>query len=380
MNFIKNIANALTGSSVPEVFYGLHFAEGVAEYKDPLNGEAYRIFVGEETMKRMDPTYAGKPVFVNHVDDDTFPNPEKVPDGYVAESFYNKTDGKHWVKFIVVSDEGKEAIKRKFWKLSNAYTVKDKIGGGEWHGVEYEAEVINGDYGHLAIVEKPRYNESIILTPEEFKAYNAEKEAELLKLANSKDENKKPGEGVMFFKKSKVENSKELEGMMVTLPKSKKEVSIKEVVNMADEKEMENTIEPGSITVNGDNMVDVDGEKMTVNELVSKYKNMCKKKNGEEEDDVENMSADEIEAKNSEMEKELENTGDEDEEKKENKKKNSLDADADAEAKRKEEALANFNRLKNAKDEKEKEQLQNSRPTVELSADRVARGKSRYGS
>ena len=39
--------------SLPKIYYGLHFAEGVAEYKEPEvnNGQPYRIFVGEEVMK-----------------------------------------------------------------------------------------------------------------------------------------------------------------------------------------------------------------------------------------------------------------------------------------------------------------------------------------
>src|SRR4051812_29447530 len=105
------IKNAKT---LPQVFYGLHMVPGVAEYNDPER-EPYRILIGETTIKNMDPTFQGKPVYVDHVEEVNLENLQQEADGYVLESFYNKLDGKHWVKFIVVSDRGKEAI-QKGWK------------------------------------------------------------------------------------------------------------------------------------------------------------------------------------------------------------------------------------------------------------------------
>ena len=62
-------------------------------------------------------------------------------------------------------------------------------GSGVCHGVDYDNEVTDGEYEHLALVEDPRYEDSIILTPDEFKAYNLEKENELSMLTNSKSKN-----------------------------------------------------------------------------------------------------------------------------------------------------------------------------------------------
>ena len=175
MTKIKN------ASQYPKRFYGLHFAEGCAEYKTAPD-KSFMIFIGENAIKNMDATFEGKPVFVGHRDEVT---PEMIPDGHVIKSFFNKADGKTWVEFIVTSDEGLEAIS-KGWELSNAYKIVRSGAGGRWHGIDYGQEVVEGEYEHLAIVPDPRYEESIVLSPEEFKTYNEQKEAELKKLQNSK--------------------------------------------------------------------------------------------------------------------------------------------------------------------------------------------------
>jgi hypothetical protein len=59
--------------------------------------------------------------------------------------------------------------------------------GGEWHAVPYDRKVLVGEYDHLAIVDNPRYENSIILTPEQFKSYNSELEEELSRIRNSRE-------------------------------------------------------------------------------------------------------------------------------------------------------------------------------------------------
>lgn len=250
----------------PQVFYGLHFAPGVAEYQGP-EGEPFRIFINEDTAKQMDPTYEGKPVYVRHVDKVDLANLQNEADGYVAESFYNEADGKHWVKFIVVSDAGKEAI-RKGWRLSNSYQPKHMGPGGHWHGVEFKNEITAGEYDHLAIVENPRYDESVILTPEQFKKYNNEKKIELVALKN---EAEKPQGGSMnWFKREKVKNAEDFLTMSVELPKSKREVAISKLINEADEAIM---AEGKPMNADPSHMVTLhDGSTCNVGELIAKHK------------------------------------------------------------------------------------------------------------
>ncbi len=365
---VEKIKNAKT---LPKIYFGLHMTEGVAEYVHPNinNGEPHRLFVGEDTIKSMDRTFAGRPVYVKHVSDVDLDNLQSEADGYVIESFFNKSDGKHWVKFIVVSDDGHEHI-AKHWKLSNAYNIKESAGGGKWHGVEYLKEVKSAEYDHLAIVQNPRYEESIILTPEEFKAYNDRKEAELLKVANSienKNNKKLKGEGMFnFFKREKVENSTDLEGMMVILPKSKKEMALADVINGMDK------IVNMQGYANGDHMVKVGDEEMSVNELVEKFNSLCEeKKNAQKPEDEKKPENEEDKDKDKpENEEEKPEDKPENEEDDEDKAENEDDDE-------KEEGVKNsFEVLSKA----EKKATVKNSFTVDLSFDKLARGKSRYGS
>ncbi len=356
--------------TLPRVYYGLHMAPGVAEYAEP-GKEPYRIMIGEEAIKNMDETFAGRPVYVKHVEKVDLANIQEEADGYVVESFFNQLDGKHWAKFIVVSDRGHEAI-RNGWKLSNAYLPKEMAGGGLWHGVEFAKEVTRGEYEHLAIVPNPRYSESEILTPEQFKAYNSEKELELLKVANSngKDE----GESNMFqiFKKTKVENSMDLEGHTVVLPLSKKEMTLGALVNSMD------AIENMMGYANGDHMVKVGEEEMSVNQLAKAYGKM---KNAEKEAEEAKKNAEMADKEKGEKKENEDEMSEEDKKKK--KENEDKEASEKEEKKQNEIKLADEEKIKNA----HFEALKNAPASVikdeqklDLSEDKAARGKSRYGS
>jgi hypothetical protein len=358
--------------SLPEVYYGLHFSPGVAEYSEP-GQEPYRILVEEQAIKNMDPTFTGKPVYVDHVDEVDLNNLQAEADGYVIESFYNQMDGKHWVKFIVVSDRAKQAI-RSGWTLSNAYVPKAFSGGGLWHGVEYIKEVVAGEYEHLAIVKNPRYAESKILSPEEFKKYNGEKEIELKRLANSQDQKGEKEMKLNFFKRSKVENSIDLESTVVELPKSKKEYTIAEIVNKLD------VIENMHGYASDDHMVKVGENEMSVKDLVKKHMDACnelesmKTKNAETEEGGEPGKGADDEKQNDEA-ADLKSVGDRGGDK-------SLDnKEDDKEEEKKEEAKKNAisEKVKSLKNANVAAFAAEPKP-IQLSADKVARGKIRYGS
>ena len=368
-------------------FFGLHMVEGVARYR-PKEGDPFNVFVGEDTIKMMDPSFEGKPVYAyNHVKnadkhDDIREEGDlgqPAADGVVVKSFFNKADGKHWVEFMIFSDEGLNCI-RDGYRLSNAYRVLSQRPGGQWHGVDYAKEVASGEYDHLALVQKPRYEESVILTPEEFKAYNEQKEADLLRLQNSKEETKKekPKMKLKFnwFKREKIENSADasnVEQMVVQLPKSGKEMTVEQLVERCD------YIENLAGYADESHVVKVGNEEMSVKDLVKKHMNMCsesekmknemdemkKKENSDDKKEVENTDKqDEMKEEDGKMKVKAENS----EEKKEEKKENADD-------KKEEVKNSHFETLSNAKD-----RALDMSTKVDFSMDKAARGKSRYGS
>jgi len=306
-----------------KVFYGLHFAPGVAEYQDAPTQTPYRILINADVAKQMDPSFAGKPLFVEHTDNPEARNGQE--DGWVLESFFNQVDGFHWAKFVVITPEGLQAIQNG-WTLSNAYhpDLTDEV--GQWHAVEYSKVVNSGEYEHLALVPNPRYKESMVLDVEGWKKYNENKSASLLALRNSDDTSKgaAPMNPLALFKKEPVKNSAEILNHDVTLPKSKKTINIGTFLNEMDEKMSKN--EEGMAEMNS--MVKLhDGTTCNVGELLEKHKEISEKLNAyvekhgemeptaddephnedetpEEKEKRENEEKEELERKNAEEEEE----------------------------------------------------------------------------
>lgn len=368
-----------------KVFFGLHMVAGVAQYDQP-DKESFRIFVNEDTIRQMGVSFAGCPVFVHHVDgvDESLDKVKNEADGWVVRSFYNAADGKNWVEFIIVTERGLKAIEQDKWRLSNAYIPQAFGPPGVWNGVSYQKEVTGGEYEHLAIVPNPRYEESIVMSPEDFKVYCEDKNVELKRLANSKEKEGDPKMSFKFFKREAVKNAADLEGLMVELPKSKKEITITQLINDHD------AVLNMHGYANGEHMVKI-GEKdeMSVNDLVKKHIAACNemeemkkaKNDGDESDDSDSA----MENADDEDEKKKENADDEDEKKKENaedeekkdKMKNAAEKEAAAKA-AKDEAKKKAAALKNANEQKFENELPTAR--IDLAEDQVARGKSRYGS
>lgn len=361
-----------------KIYYGMHFYPGVAEYAEP-DKNPFRIFINEDTIRAMNPTFAGKPIFVEHVDevDQNIDALKKEADGWVIESFFNQADGKTWVKFIVVSDRAERAIANGF-RLSNAYLPNLRTKDGLWNGVQYQQEVVGGEYEHLAIVKTPRYDESVIMTPEEFKAYNTNKETELKRLANSTIKKETTGmKALNFFKKSKVENATDFESMSVTLPKTGKEKTLVQLVNEADdmeEKKAKNEADHAQ-------MVKLhDGSVCNVGELLEKHKALHDahealksemKPEGEEELKPEEVPVEVA----GDMHNEEDLDEDKDKDKEDSaKKKNSKESEDPGKGTKKKE---NFEALKNAHLNPPAKQ---DEVVVDFSDDQVRRGQKRYGS
>jgi len=374
-------------NSKGDIYYGMHFYPGVAEYSEP-GKDPFRIFVNEDTIRKMNPTFAGRPVFVEHVDEvsENVDDLRSGADGWVVESFFNEADGKHWAKFIIVSERAKRAI-QKGYRLSNAYIPQGPFGpGGLWNGVTYAKQVLGGEYEHLAIVKNPRYEESTIMTPDQFKNYCEEQKSELKRLANSNQNEKENTEMKLnFFKKKveKVENSSDLEGLSVTLPKSGKEKTIVQLVTEVDARAVLNGY------ANEEDKVKIGENEMSVKDLVANYGKMCseledlkKAKNEdadvedevENEDDVENEDS-EAEAKEDakDAEPEMQNEDDEAEAKKDAKKAEKEMGDKKSNSKSKGDKK-HFDKLKNA------HRAQIETVKIDLIDDQLARGKQRYGS
>ena len=366
-----------------KIMYGMHFYPGLAQYSEP-NKEPFKIFLNEDTLRKMDSSFAGKPIFVEHVSevDSNLDELRKDADGWVVESFFNSVDGKHWVKMIVVSDKAERAIKNGF-RLSNAYIPRLNGKAGQWNGIDYQNEVVDGEYEHLAIVNNPRYDESVIMTPEEFKMYNENLQIELKRIANSKPQEKESMMSKLkFWNKQPVEKSIDVENLSVTLPKSGKEFSIFQIVNAMDEMEMKKKDEEEKMEnkkkMNKEEETDTDlkPEKVSL-DVEGDLHNEDEEEMAEEEEKKKEVKNKKIKMKNKE-EKEMDdcmsNDEQEDEEKMEKEKEmKNKKMKNELEAKKKD----NFDSIKNAPSLAEINKINNNYAS---SFDKLTRGKARYGS
>jgi len=151
-------ANGKTTSGAKE--YTCQFWQpGVVSYEDCGEGVA---LLNKETMDKMLPSFVGKPVVIDHVNeqpDEIFAQGKAV--GKVTEALWNAETGWYDAKFTVEDPKAQQLIESGY-SVSCAFNVMDAGEGGEWHSIKYNEEVTDGSFTHLALVQNPRYEDSKI--------------------------------------------------------------------------------------------------------------------------------------------------------------------------------------------------------------------------
>lgn len=371
---------------LPERYYARHIKEGLVHYLE--NGKDVLYLVKNDALKKMNESFDGKPVYVRHVDRVDMDNLREQADGYVVKSFYNEFDGAWWTEMLVVSDKGHEAIK-KGWAVSNCYSPTEYGAGGSYHDIDYQKEIKNGEYEHLAIVPNPRYEESVIMTPEEFKEFNEGKKQEIEKLKNSK-ENEMLTQEDMEAVVAKVMNSLS-EPIALAVKNAMEAKAEEDKKNAADEdrRNLINSISELSAKAEGEFAEGLDEKVRSIVEMASKLGNSEDKEEAKEnecgepkkdneaeekkEEEKENASEEKAEEKDSEKSEEAkDNSADED------KKEDACGKNEGGEEEKKEEKKENskgfFSMLKNAKAKSQ------DGSAVDTMARGLALGKQRYGS
>lgn len=281
-------------------FKSKFFEAGAVSY--PEFGKTY--LVKKETIDKFINSMIGCPVIIKHKDI-TDSNAKKEAVGYISNVWFNSDDGWYWCDGVIFDRDAEELIVNENWSVSCGYEVTDKdVGGGMWHDIKFDEEILDGSFEHLAIVSNPRYREATILLNS-----SEDKKMNLKKLFNAK----------------KAINSEEKENMA----KCKNEESI-------DKNALKNKImEHVNKAVKGQKEIDGQPE----NEWYEEFREMLDKlgytesedkksnesdEDEEKEDKKKNSSKKKNESKMEELEEEdeeIENESDEDEEK-EDKKKN----------------------------------------------------------
>ena len=375
-NMLKN------EKQLPKTYYARHIKEGLVHYLE--NGKDTLYLVKNDALEKMNKSFKGCPVYVRHVDSVNMDKLREEADGYVVRSFYNEFDGAWWTEMLVVSDEGHEAIK-KGWAVSNCYSPTEYGNGGVYHDIDYQKEVKNGIYEHLAIVPNPRYEESVIMTEDEFRKFNEDRKQEIIKLKNSKEKN--------------MLSQEEIDALVTTVKNSLSE-AIPEMVknaidakaeedkkNAADECQRELIRKINSLSAQEEGELGgLDAKIQAILDLTSKLTNSEDKEEKSEEKKENEAEAEEKKEKvkeNSSDEKAKDKDSEGSEEAKENaaeedKKEDACGKNEGEEEKKPEEKKENskgfFSMLKNAKAKSQ------DGSAVETMARGLALGKQRYGS
>ena len=366
VEYFKEHTNA-TQTQKPSVFYCRHMQPGTCAY------EKETILVDTDCLQNMLKSGVGIPVYVHHQVRIDIRDQRDKADGYVTESFYNELDGWAWFKMLVITDEARLAIANG-WKVSNAYRPLVFGPSGKKNNVPYDREFKEAELTHLAIVPNPRYEKADIFTPDEFKTYQESLKQKLTELHNSKAEKPLLSKGIAMFKflRKKTEEVQNA-GDATHVEIDGKIVSVAEMVNAVKKNESESDAEAKreaeekkKAEEKENEMVDVQGEKMPLKELVNRYTKMNEKRNADEE---EKKKKEEEEKKNAEDKAKAEKEAEE--------KKNAEEAPA---KKKEEDEKTNgkdfFEMVMNA----HQSAPEGAVISIETGGSMTARGAQRYGS
>jgi len=250
-------------NAVPKSYRAHYIVPGLADYTAEGIGV---VLVQKPALDKMMPTFIGMPV-VNQTHTDKEPEElfnmtseekSEIADGVVAATGYDESTGWYWVDMMIWDSETIENIENGF-SVSCAYDVTEvNDEGGTYNNVPYDEEVVDGQYLHMAIVPNPRYEKAWIL-----KNSKSEEETVTVKFFKKKVKNAAPPEEEKKEEEDVIENA---DGYIENADGEK--VPISELVNMYKEKK-ESEKKENSQVYNMDDEVEVDGEKMTVGELMA---------------------------------------------------------------------------------------------------------------
>lgn len=267
----------------PELYSCRFLEPGLVSYEDSDAGIAR---LTKETIDKMSPSFIGKPVVIDH-QDVTPENLKKYSKGYVTRVFFNPEDGWFWCDFIVDDDEAKKCIDEMGYSVSCAFNVLDVVEGGLWHDIKYDGEITDGSFTHLALVKEPRYEDSKIFKQLPQLMMNG-------KLAYYKTEQTEDNQMFKIFKKADNDKKEDFSNLHVAI--DGQEVPVSEILASyanAKKKEEEKRNNEKRMAKDED-IVDVNGNTISIGELVKHYKSS---KTNEKDEEKSKKDQEEIEAK-----------------------------------------------------------------------------------
>lgn len=129
---------------------------GLISYRDHEKGGIELL--RRETIERNMWSCIGNPVIVKHKLV-TAENRLMLEQGVISDWYFCPSDGWFHVKGVIEGEDAKGRIRRGE-KPSCAYIVRSFGPGGKHHDIRYDKEITDLTFNHLAVVEKPRFEDS----------------------------------------------------------------------------------------------------------------------------------------------------------------------------------------------------------------------------
>lgn len=260
--------------------FSANFIEpGLVLYKGQKGSPDEWVLIEADALERMAKSLIGKPVIDwDHAD----VWPEIIGDGQADGVVYDvwKGDDGWWhAGYVVWTKSAVEHCESGDWSVSCAYESTDEDGTpGRYHNIDYTQRVLDGVYTHLALVKNPRYEKARIRANSTgnggykmgWKLFKSEKPESLLRL-----------------------NAAEAAGAMLDVDGER--------VNIADLVAKHNSYcaAPQVLTASDDDEVEHEGKRYKVGDLRNSHRNsMAERKNAEDKEKADKEAKEKKEREN----------------------------------------------------------------------------------
>lgn len=262
--------------------YRAYYIEpGLADYTAEGVG---LVLVQKPALDKMNPTFVGMPV-VNFEHTDLEPDElfdldaaqiDEFADGVVAATGYDPDTGWYFADMMIWDEETQNNVDNNGYSVSCAYDVIDAASGGSYHNVDYQEEVLDGQYKHMAIVPNPRYEDAWIIR-------NSKPTGGTAVLGKKKRRENMP-------KPDNMENTEDMDNRYVMRENGDK-MPLNELVAQYKEMKAASNAEDEEL-LNEEDMVEVDGEQMRIKDMLTEMGMMENPGdhmvNADDEDDMDN--------------------------------------------------------------------------------------------
>lgn len=242
--------------------------KGLCAYHDET------VYLTQDVLEQLAQTGHGIPVTIEHPEGAiTDENVAEVSVGRVSRMDYEPSEDLWYAEFVVETEEAAKLL-RDGWGVSTAWYGEEYGSGGTLNNVPYDREVKRARYEHLAIVKNPRYEMAVGA-----------------RFLNSKALQQDIKDSTIQTKLTPSMKGKLMLGRVWKMIKTKEEIKVNanedlhveidgkttSLKSVLDEirRANEAAAQPEKKMLQGEDVVEIDGKKMTVNELVKAYKDAC---------------------------------------------------------------------------------------------------------